>query len=169
MRTFVCDSSVLIELAKRHLLDRLFALEFVFAVPDSLFYEELIDLGSFHRNDLLASGLQVETLDSDGVEIAVALRRLRPALSTVDAFALSLAKQRGWDLLTEDRLMREVSRAEGIDHYDTLWIIDGMVNASVASVGRLARVMRAMRDDPRCPVPKPELDRRLFSLGVDED
>ena len=165
----MCDSSVLIELAKRQLLDKLFALEFVFAVPDSLFYEELIDLGSFHRNDLLASGLQVEALDSDGVETAVAFQRLRPALSTVDAFALSLAKQRGWDLLTEDRVMREVARTEGVDHYDTLWIIDGMINASAVSAGRLIRAMRAMRDDPRCPVPKPELDRRLFSLGVDRD
>ena len=45
MKILVSDSSILIEFSKRELLDRMFELEFQFAVPDLLFHEELIDLG----------------------------------------------------------------------------------------------------------------------------
>ena len=60
MKVLVSDSSILIEFAKRDLLDKMFDLEFEFAVPDMLFHEELIDLGSFSRQDLLDYGLRVE-------------------------------------------------------------------------------------------------------------
>ena len=40
MKVLVCDSSILIEFSKRELLDKMFHLEFQFAVPDLLFHEE---------------------------------------------------------------------------------------------------------------------------------
>lgn len=49
MKVLVSDSSVLIEFSKRGILDRMFALEFQFAVPDLLFHEEFIDLGPHSR------------------------------------------------------------------------------------------------------------------------
>ena len=70
MKVLVSDSSILIELSKRELLDRMFELEFQFAVPDLLFHEELIDLGPYSRQDLLTLGLSVESLDPEGVEMA---------------------------------------------------------------------------------------------------
>ena len=110
------DSSVLIEFSKRDLLDKMFELEFQFAVPDLLFHEELIDLGAYSRQDLLGFGLRVESLDSEGVGMAIAYQSKRPALSLVDSFALALANHHGWYLLTEDRIMRRVARSEGISH-----------------------------------------------------
>ena len=112
MKVLVSDSSILIEFSKRELLDRMFELEFQFAVPDLLFHEELIDLGSYSRQDLLTFGLSVESLDAEGVEMAVAYQSARPALSLVDSFALALAGQQGWHLLTEDRTMRSVAEFE---------------------------------------------------------
>ena len=81
----------------------MFELKFQFAVPDLLFHEELIDLGPYSRQDLLAFGLSVESLDVEGVELALAYQSARPALSLVDSFALALAGRQGWHLLTEDR------------------------------------------------------------------
>ena len=121
MKVLVSDSSVLIEFSKRELLDKMFGLDFEFAVPDLLFHEELIDLGPYSRRDLLGLGLRVESLDPGGVEAAVAYQSERPALSLVDSFALALAIRQGWDLLTEDRLMRRVAQSEGIPHRDALW------------------------------------------------
>ena len=60
MLVLVSDSSVLIEFAKRELLDKMFDLPFEFAVPDLLFDQELIDLGRYSRQDLLDFGLRVE-------------------------------------------------------------------------------------------------------------
>ena len=71
MQVLVSDSSVLIELSKRDLLDRMFQLRFPFAVPGLLFNEELIDLGRYDRRDLVRMGLRVEGLDPDGVATAI--------------------------------------------------------------------------------------------------
>ena len=95
MKVLVSDSSVLIEPSKHDLLEKMFELDFQFAVPDLLFHEELIDLGRYSRQDLLDFGLQVEALGPEGVECAVSYQSRRTALSLVDSFALALAGQRG--------------------------------------------------------------------------
>ena len=164
MSVLVSDSSVLIELSKRGLLDKMFQMEFRFAVPDVLFHEELIDLGRYSRQDLLDFGLEVESLDSEGVEAAISYQSSRPALSLVDAFAIALADHRGWQLLTEDRAMRSVARSEGIANRDTLWVIDNMMTAGILPAAQAVSALEEMRDDPRCPVPNRELDIRLRRL-----
>ena len=166
MKVLVSDSSILIEFSKRELLDKLFGLEFEFAVPDLLFHEELIDLGSYSRQALLGFGLRVESLEAEGVELAIAYQAERPALSLVDSFALALAARQGWHLLTEDRTMRSVAQSKGITHFDALWVIDRMMDAGILSASQIRAVFEAMRDDPRCPVPKPELAVRIRRLGV---
>ena len=166
MKVLVSDSSILIEFSKRELLDKMFDLELQFAVPDLLFHEELIDLGSYSRRDLVGFGLRVEALDAEGVELAIAYQSERPALSLVDSFALALADRQGWHLLTEDRIMRTVAESNGIAHLDALWIVDRMQASSILSASQVVAVLEAMRDDPRCPVPKPELAARIRRLGV---
>ena len=166
MKVLVSDSSVLIEFSKRDLLDKMFELEFQFAAPDLLFHEELIDLGAYSRQDLLGFGLRVESLDSEGVGMAMAYQSKRPALSLVDSFAIALANHHGWYLLTEDRIMRSVARSEGISHLDALWVIDNMLTAGILSPGQVVAALEGMRDDPRCPVPSRELALRLRRLRV---
>ena len=166
MKVLVSDSSILIEFSKRELLDKMFDLELQFAVPDLLFHEELIDLGSYSRRDLVGFGLRVEALDAEGVELAIAYQSERPALSLVDSFALALADRQGWHLLTEDRIMRTVAESNGIAHLDALWIVDRMQASSILSASQVVAVLEAMRDDPRCPVPKPELAARIRRSGV---
>ena len=164
MRVLVSDISVLIEFSKRELLDKMFGLDFEFAVPDLLFNEELIDLGPYSRRDLLGLGLRVESLDPGGVEAAIAYQSERPALSLVDSFALALAIRQGWHLLTEDRLMRSVAQSEGIPHRDVLWVIAGMLEAGILTAGQVVATLEAMRDDPRCPVPNRALTARIGRL-----
>ena len=166
MKVLVSDSSILIEFSKRELLDKMFRLEFEFAVPDLLFHEELIDLGAYSRQDLLDLGLRVESLNAEDVEVAVAYQSERPALSLVDSFALALASHQGWNLLTEDRTMRSVADSKGITNMDALWVIDNMIEAGILSARQVKTVLEAMRDDPRCPVPKPDLAVRIRRLGV---
>ena len=155
---------MLIEFSKRELLDKIFELEYQFAVPDLLFYEELIDLGQYSRQDLVAFGLLVEPLDPDGVALAISYQSRRSALSLVDCFALALANRRGCVLLTEDRAMRSFAQTEGIPHHDILWVVDNMRSAGILSAAQVAATLEAMRDDPRCPVPDRELALRLRRL-----
>ena len=166
MKVLVSDSSILIEFSKRGVLDRMFELDFQFAVPDLLLHEELIDLGPYSRQDLLTFGLSVESLGVEGVELAIAYQSERPALSLVDSFALALAGLQGWDLLTEDRTMRSVAELEGIIYRDAMWIIDNMLEADILTTSQVLTVLEQMRDNPRCPVPKAELAERIRRLGV---
>ena len=166
MKVLVSDSSILIEFAKRELLDKMFDLEFEFAVPDLLFYEELIGLGPYGRQDLLDYGLRVEPLDAEGLQSANAYQAERPALSLVDSFALALADLQEWPLLTEDRTMRNVAESKGIACFGALWILDRMLDAGIISAARTQAVLEAMHDDPRCPVPRPELIVRIRQLDV---
>lgn len=165
MKVLVSDRSTLIEFSKRGLLGKMFQLEFEFAVPDLLFHEEPMNLGSHTRSDLLDPGLRVEALDAKGVEVAIAYQNERPALSLVDSFALALASHQGWPLLTEDRAMRSVADAKGIAHQDALWIIDNLLDAGILSASQVVAALETMRDDPRCPVPKSGLAVRLRRLG----
>ena len=165
MKVLVSDSSILIEFSKRELLEGMFQLEFQFAVPDLLFHEELIDLGAYSRQDLLRFGLRVESLDAEGVAAAIVHQSKRPALSLVDSFALAMAGRQGWPLLTEDRTMRNAAQSNGIVHRDALWVVDNMLDAGILSTTQAVAAIEAMRDDPRCPVPRPELAIRLRRLS----
>ncbi len=147
MQVLVSDSSVLIEFSKRDLLDRMFELHFQFAVPDLLFNEELIDLGRYHRQDLVSLSLRVEALDPEGVATAITYQSRRRALSLVDCFAL--AHHRGYTLLMEDRRMRTFALEEGIQHHDLLWIIDQMHQAAILTTSQVVAAPGAMLADPR--------------------
>ena len=164
MKVLVSDSSVLIEFSKREILHKMFELEFLFAVPDLLFHEELIDLGTYSRQDLLGFGLRVEALGADSVAMVVACQAERAALSLVDTFALALAGTHGWRILTEDKTMRRFAESKSIAHLDALWVVDRMLDTSVLSDSQALVVLEAMLNDPRCPVPKPELARRIEPL-----
>ena len=166
MKVLVSDSSILIEFSKRELLHKMFDLEFEFAVPDLLFHEELIDLGPYGRQDLLDYGLRVESLDAEGVQSANAYQAERPALSLVDSFALALAGLQEWQLLTEDRTMRNVAESRGIVCFGALWVFDRMLDANILPASQALVALEAMYDDPRCPVPKDELVVRIRRLDV---
>ena len=47
-----------------------------------------------------------------------------------------------------------------------LWVIDSMLDARILSVLQVVAALEAMRNDPRCPVPKPELAARIPRLRV---
>lgn len=166
MKVLVSDSSILIEFAKRELLGKMFDLEFEFAVPDLLFHEELIDLGPYARQDLLEYGLRVEPLDAEGLQSANAYQVERPALSLVDSFALALADLQDWQLLTEDRTMRNVAESKGIVCLGALWIFDRMLDACILPTSQARVALDSMYDDPRCPVAKDELVVRIRRLDV---
>ena len=89
VQILVSDSSVLIELSRRELLDRIFQLPCGFIVPDLLFEEELIDLDRYSRQDLVRFGGRVEALVPNGVALAIGYQAQRPAPSLVDCFALA--------------------------------------------------------------------------------
>ncbi len=157
MRVLVSDTSVLIDLERGDLLEAAFSLRYQFVVPDVLFHRELTgELG--HR--LTGLGLVVAELPGAEIEKALFYRRSHPALSVTDAFALVLAGERGWTLLTGDAVLRRVAERNGVDCHGLLWLLDELESAGVAP--RVLRDgLRAIAEHPRCRLPRTEIRMRL--------
>ena len=154
----VSDTSVLIDLERGSLLEAAFRLPFAFTVPDLLYERELkakVDSG------LRELGLRIAELDGDGVAKAVECRKRVPALSLPDCFALALAVQGGWTLLTGDAKLRSLAAASGVDCRGLLWLLDEMLSAGAATAQTLHDGLTAVSEHPRCRLPKGEVRERL--------
>ncbi len=68
MAILVSDTSVLIDLERGDFLEMVFRLSFEFVVPDLLYKREL---EKYNGAELLALGLKIESLDSEGMILAL--------------------------------------------------------------------------------------------------
>src|SRR5580658_6947994 len=107
----VSDTSVLIDLERGGFLEVMFALPHQFAVPDVLYQREMQGWGA----RLVELGLRVEEVSKDGVASALRYRSEKRFLSVPDSFALALAKERAWTLLTGDGDLRTLATGENVD------------------------------------------------------
>ena len=164
MLVVVSDSSVLIDLAKARLFEPAFALPFRFVIPDVMFADELLDLGSYTREDALTMGLHVARLDGDGVSTALGYAQRYAALSSNDAFALALASLNGWMLLAGDGALRRAAGAETVQVHGHLWLVDAMQRHGTVTRTQLLRVLEAWRDDSLVWLPVEELSARITRL-----
>ena len=157
-RVLVADSSVLIDIERGMLLEAAFSMWYELCVPDLLYHQELAD---HDGKRLIALGLKVESLDGEAVVQSVAYRRAVPALSRPDCFALSLAVNNGYVLLTGDLQLRRLAAKEGVACHGLLWLLDRIESEGTTSVQRLLDGLATVFKDPRCRLPKDEVLRRL--------
>ncbi|WP_446831573.1 PIN domain-containing protein [Candidatus Foliamicus sp.] len=161
-RVLVSDTSVLIDLERGSLLECALSLPFTFAVPDLLYKREL----EAHGGDYLVRlGLAIEGLDSKGVELAREYRRRRRSLSLPDSFALALAKTNSWTLLSGDKELRSMAAQEEVDCHGVLWLTDRMFEHNPARALDLCKGLAAIRDHPRCRLPRAEITKRFTAYS----
>jgi predicted nucleic acid-binding protein len=158
MTVLVSDTSVLIDLERGGLLEQIFALPYEFAVPDVLYRREMA--GEWGER-LVELGLRVEEVSPAGVVKALRHRSGRPALSVPDSFALALAQEQRWTLLTGDGQLRELAERERVKCHGVLWLLDRMEETGVPDIRRLLDGLRAISRHPRCRLPRREITLRL--------
>jgi predicted nucleic acid-binding protein len=160
----VSDTSVLIDLERGSFLEVMFALPFEFAVPDVLYHREMQGWGE----RLVAMGLRVEEVSKEGVANAFRYRSERRSLSVPDSFALALAKERAWTLLTGDGNLRELATGENVDCHGVLWLLDRMEEAGVPGLQALHDGLTALAGHQRCRLPRREVTIRLerYRIGL---
>jgi hypothetical protein len=154
----VSDTSVLIDLDRGSFLGVIFALPYEFAVPDVLYHREMRGVWG---DRLLGLGLRIEELSKEGVAIALQYRSQRPFLSVPDSFALSLAKERDWPLLTGDSELRDLATGENVDCHGVLWLLDRMEEAGAPGLQALYDGLTSLAGHPRCRLPRREVTIRL--------
>jgi hypothetical protein len=158
MAVLVSDTSVVVDLERGGLLERIFQLPHEFAVPDLLFDRELKgELG----DRLVALGLRVEPLTGGEVATAARLVRVERALSGPDAFAYAIAQARAWTLLTGDGALRRAAEGAGLETHGVLWVMDQLEDAIGLDRDILHAALSAISAHPRCRLPRAEIGRRL--------
>lgn len=101
----------------------MFSLPYRFAVPDTLFEEEL----SERHSHLLKLGLIKKTLNGELVSKAYNLRQKYARVSVNDLLALTLAKDENCRLLTSDRALRDIANILEVDVNGTLWLVKKLI------------------------------------------
>jgi predicted nucleic acid-binding protein len=159
----VSDTSVLIDLERGSFLEVMFSLPYEFAVPDVLYHQEMKgDWGA----RLVTLGLRVEEVSKEGVANALRYRSERRFLSVPDSFALALAKERTWTLLTGDGDLRDLAGGENVECHGVLWLLDRMAEAGIPGFQALHDGLAALAGHQRCRLPRREITIRLERYRV---
>lgn len=110
-------------------------------------------------------GIEVMSLDGQGVELAQRYRKASAKISTPDSFALALAKTLGYTLLAGDGALRKLAASLRVTCHGVLWVIDQMEAETVASPAKLHQALLLIREHERCRLPPAELTQRINRLA----
>lgn len=142
------------------MLEQMFLLPYEFSVPDLLFERDLKgDLG----DRLLACGLNVVELYPQEVVGAMDLHRSSGKLSFPESFALVLARERNWTLLTGSGPLCKFASDQQMTMHGVLWVIEQCHQEGVMATSTLHRCLSIIFAHERCRLPPGEV-RRLLSL-----
>jgi hypothetical protein len=78
-----------------------------------------------------------------------------------DAFALTLARENDWVLLTGDGPLRMLAGAQKVECHGGLWVFDGLETAALLEAKALHRSLSLIVDHERCRLPAKEMRNRL--------
>ena len=131
----ISDASVLIDIECAELTSAMFSLSYQFAVPDTLFVEELEE----QHSHLLQCGLISKTMSGALVAEAYNLYQKYRKPSLNDTLALTLAKHLGCQLLTGDKALRDAAKELNVEVHGTIWLVEQMLQGKKITV-EIARV-----------------------------
>jgi len=166
MDVLVSDTSVVIDLERAQLIERIFALPYRFVVPDALYEKEIKDYGGAR---LVALGLAVRSLTGEQVIEAQRLRSLERKISIHDSYALSLAKAEAAILLAGDAALRHLAEAEDVRCHGVLWVFDRLEEHRVVEASVLLEALSRVIEHPRCRLPREAVDHRLARYAAPGD
>jgi len=160
LAVLVSDTSIIIDLERGDVLERMFDLPYDFCVPDLLFEQELKgELG----DRLLACGMDVVELDASEVTGSMNLHQASGKLSFPDAFAFVLAREREWTLLTGDGAMRKLAKEQNLSMHGVLWVIEEYHRHGIMNADDLHHCLTTISNHERCRLPAVDV-RKLLGM-----
>lgn len=162
-RLLISDANILIDMEKGGITCQLFQLDAVFAVPNTLYEEELRE----EHPQLPELGLRTLELSEETVAWAAELvaRYRKTGASSNDLLALALARQEQTTLLTGDGKLRSVAEAEGIAVHGTLWLMEQLMEAGILTAQQAKLAYDAMKA-ARSRLPWDEVEAQLRTHGL---
>ena len=159
MAILVSDANIFIDMDVGDLTRPMFRLEEAFATPDVLYREELKE----HHPELPPLGLRIESLSEAGIIEVERMAAIYRGPSTNDLFAIALAKERRWPLLSGDRRVRDAAIAEHVEIRGTLWLMERMIATNTISLLQARTAIDQMRQGGR-RLPWREVERMMERL-----
>jgi predicted nucleic acid-binding protein len=156
----VSDTSVLIDLERGDLLETALRSRLELVVPDVLYRQEI---EPYSGDRWTAWGLGIIELSPIEAEHGQDYLSRDPALSVPDAFALALARDRAWTLVTGDRRLRQMAQAEVVPVHGLLWLLEQLANDGTDCTLLCTGLTRVL-DHPLCRLPRQEAGRLLAKL-----
>lgn len=124
----VSDANVLIDVDAGELAESMFSIPHInFYLPDVLFHQEL----RTRHAHFLKLGLQLKILPGHLVAKTAELMQNYPKPSRMDIFALVLAMENDWILLTGDKNLKKVAEHLKLECHGTIWVVDQMLKSDV--------------------------------------
>lgn len=161
-RLLISDANILIDMEKGGITRQMFLLDAVFAVPNTLYEEELRE----EHPQLPELGLRMLELTEETVAWAAELivRYRKTGASSNDLLALALAWQEQTTLLTGDGKLRIVAEKENIEFHGTLWLMEQLMEAGILTVQQAAAAYDGMKA-ARSRLPWDEVEQQLRARG----
>lgn len=159
MTLLISDANILIDMETADLLEPMFRLPERFAVPNTLYIEELAEL---HAH-LPGLGLSVLEVRAEFVAEAFRLGGLYRNAGHNDLLALALAKQETCAILTGDKFLRQAAELEQLVARGTLWLMERLHRSRLLALDELEHAYDLMHRGGR-RLPKDEIQRQLQRL-----
>lgn len=145
MLLLISDANILIDIEVGGLTAPMFSLDYQFALPDVLFYDELEE----QHAHLLDMGLEVRELDERMVARVAEFAQQYKRPGRMDLFALVLAAEENCPLLTGDQDLRAAAENEHVEVRGTLWLVTEMVRAGNITAHVARSAYQQMRSNGR--------------------
>lgn len=152
----VTDTNIWIDLENGKILADVFRLPYQFFTTDFAI-EEYLQPGWATLEEL---GLKTHNLEPENILELAQLRKIYRQISTIDLAAFLLARVLEANLVTGDRRLKELAKAQGLPVHGVLWILDEMVIHRVLTSGQAAAALRKMLDQG-ARLPEDECRKRL--------
>lgn len=139
-KVYISDTNIWIDFQNAGLLEELFRLPLTLCCTDFVLYE----LKDLPKEQLVALGLLVETLDGGAVQQLFTLKTEHGNSSLADVSCYFLAQQTGNPLLTGDGKLRKQAAKDGLQVFGVLWLLDRLVEHALIAPDRAADALDAM-------------------------
>ncbi|MBR6902203.1 MAG: hypothetical protein IKN30_09140 [Synergistaceae bacterium] len=156
------DTNIWIDFYIVNRIEHPFLLNHEYYISSAAFTDELVapkQLGEI----LVNYGLMQTDIKDEELSLALEYQETYKKLSTYDSFALALAKNRDWILLTGDKPLRDAAECENVECHGVIWIYDELLSSqkiSLADYKETMGLLIAAVKAGACRLPISELKRR---------